>query len=241
MKHDNPELGRDVALAQAADRFGLDQSQVATFARLLTALAAEPEPHTRIVHGVEAVEGHIADSLVALDVGELREAQVIADIGPGAGFPGLPLAIAIPAAQVDLIEATRRKVTSIDHLARVAGISNARGVAARAEEWGAEAGHGAYGVVTARALASLAVLVEYAAPLLAPEGALIAWKGARQPDEESAGAAAAQIVGLSPTLIIPVTPFVGARNRHLHVYRKVAETPGRFPRRPGMAVKNPLA
>ncbi len=241
MKRHESELSRDAALAQLAVRFDLDAAQAAALTRLMAALAAEPEPHTRIVHGVEAVEGHIADALVSLDAGNLRDAARVADIGSGAGFPGLALAVAMPNAQLDLIEATRRKVVSIERLARTAGISNARGVAARAEEWGAGEGARAYEAVTARALAPLAVLVEYAAPLLAPGGVLIAWKGARVPDEESAGAAAADMVGLLPTVVMPVTPFVSARNRHLHVYRKVAPTPERFPRRPGMAVKNPLA
>jgi 16S rRNA (guanine527-N7)-methyltransferase len=95
-------------------------------------------------------------------------------------------------------------------------------------------------VVTARALAPLAVLVEYAAPLLAPGGSLVAWKGARDPAEEEAGAAAAAQTGMEPREILPVRPFEGAEHRHLHVHVKVADTPERFPRRAGMARKRPL-
>ena len=98
-----------------------------------------------------------------------------------------------------------------------------------------------FDVVTARAVASLAVLVEYAAPLLADGGQLVAWKGARDPAEELGGEEAGRIVGLSLDRVEAVEPFPGAHSRHLHFYVKTAPTPDRFPRRPGMARKRPLA
>ena len=101
-------------------------------------------------------------------------------------------------------------------------------------------GAGAYDAVTARAVAALPVLVEYAAPLLRADGVLVAWKGARARDEEEAGARAAASVGLEPVEVRHVVPFEGARDRHLHVFCKVSPTPERFPRRPGMAEKRPL-
>ena len=102
-------------------------------------------------------------------------------------------------------------------------------------------GIGAHDVVTARALAALPVLCEYAAPLLADGGVLVAWKGAVDEDEAAAGAAAAELLGLEPAEVLPVQPYPAAERRTLHVFRKVAPTPERFPRRPGMAVKRPLA
>jgi 16S rRNA (guanine527-N7)-methyltransferase len=111
-------------------------------------------------------------------------------------------------------------------------------VHARAEEW--RDGLGACDLVTARALAALPVLAEYAAPLLASGGTLVAWKGRRDPREEADGAAAAAQLGLELVEVRPVKPWSAARDRHLHVLRKVAATPDRFPRRPGMAAKRPL-
>jgi 16S rRNA (guanine527-N7)-methyltransferase len=184
---------------------------------------------------------HVADSLSGLEVPAVRNARRIADIGAGAGFPGLALAIALPGAQVDLIEATGRKCALIERLAEASGTRNARAVHARAEEWAAGEGRGAYDVVTARALGPLAVLVEYAAPLLVEGGHLVTWKGARSEEEERSGTAAAAIVGLDPEAVLEVKPFASVRNRHLHVFRKAAPTPERFPRRPGMAAKRPLA
>jgi 16S rRNA (guanine527-N7)-methyltransferase len=213
--------------------------------RLLDALAREPDPHTTISDPGAAVEAHVADSLSGLEVGEMRSAGRIADVGAGAGFPGLVLAIALPSASVDLIEAARRKAAVIDRLRQAASVENARSVVARAEEWACTppavgGGRERYDLVTARAVAPLAVLVEYAAPLLRPAGVLAAWKGVRDPAEEGLGRGAADEVGMALEEVLRVEPFAGARHRHLHVYRKVAPTPERFPRRPGMAAKRPL-
>jgi 16S rRNA (guanine527-N7)-methyltransferase len=217
-----------------------------TVDRLLAALAAEPDPQTTVVDREAALEVHVADSLAGLEVRELAAARRIADIGAGAGFPGLVLAIALPRAQVDLIEATGRKTAVMARLIQAAELRNARSVHARAEDFArvpAPLGGGreAYDAVTARAVGSLAVLVEYAAPLLRLDGALVAWKGARDDAEEAAGAAAAEQVGMALKEVLPVKPYEASENRHLHVYRKVAPTPPGFPRRAGMARKRPLA
>jgi 16S rRNA (guanine527-N7)-methyltransferase len=194
----------------------------------------------------EALDVHVADSLSGLEVGEpLTRARRIADVGAGAGFPGLALAIALPRACVDLIESAGRKTAVIERLARAAKLANARAVTARAEEWARTpaalgGGGAAYEVVTARAVAALAVLAEYAAPLLSVDGVLVAWKGARDDAEEEGGRAAAERLGLRVEDVLRVEPFEGARDRHLHVFRKIAPTPDAFPRRAGMAAKRPL-
>jgi 16S rRNA (guanine527-N7)-methyltransferase len=151
------------------------------------------------------------------------------------------LASVLPDAQVDLIESTARKCEVISRLAAAGEIDNATAIPIRAEEWAAADGAEEYGVVTARALSSLAVLVEYAAPLLELGGSLVAWKGGRDLQEEQAGAEAAGVVGLTSSSPIPVRPFKGSRERNLYVYVKNEPTPDRFPRRPGMATKRPLA
>ena len=218
---------------------------VGQFERLLDALAKEPAPQTAITDPEAAVDVHVADSLSGLEVGEMRSAGRIADVGAGAGFPGLVLAIALPSASVDLVEAARRKAAVIDRLRQAANVENARSVVARAEEWARTppalgGGRELYDCVTARAVAPLAVLVEYAAPLLRPNGVLVAWKGSRDPAEEGLAGRAADEVGMALEEVLRVEPFAGARHRHLHVYRKVAPTPERYPRRPGMAAKRPL-
>lgn len=161
-------------------------------------------------------------------------------MGAGAGFPGLALAIALPQSRVDLIESTGRKTEVIERLARAASIGNAHALAERAETWAAGEGGGAYDAVTARAVGPLAVLLEYAAPLLSEGGVLVAWKGARDQREERAGARAAELLAMKPAAVSRVVPFAGAEARHLHVYSKLGPTPAGVPRRPGMARKRPL-
>ncbi len=232
-------------LSALASRYGLEEGVVDQLARLLEALADEPDPPTTARDPATALDVHVADSLSGLELEPLRAARRIVDVGAGAGFPGLVLAIALPGAQVDLIEAATRKVEVIERLARAASIENARALAARAEGWAAAppalgGGRESYDVVTVRALAPMGVLAEYATPLLRPDGVLVAWKGARDPAEERAGAVAAARLGLRIEEIRPVVPFEGAQHRHLHVLRKVEPTPAGFPRRPGMARKRPL-
>ncbi len=232
-------------LEELCRRFGLPAAAAGQFERLLTALAAEPDPHTTVSDPSKAVDVHLADSLSGLSVEEVRRARRIADVGSGAGFPGLALAAALPEVKVDLIESAGRKTAVASRLAQAAELTNARALTARAEEWAklpAPLGGGreAYDVVTARALGPLAVLVEYAAPLLRTGGVLVAWKGARDAAEEAGGGAAAERLQMAVRGAERVVPFEGAENRHLHVFEKIGPTPEGFPRRTGMARKRPL-
>jgi 16S rRNA (guanine527-N7)-methyltransferase len=225
-------------LAGLASRYDLDEAAVRALAALLEAVADDPEAPTTIRVPAEGADAHVADSLVALDLPVVAAAREVADLGSGAGFPGLALAAALPAARVHVVESAAPKCAFLERATARAGITNAEVVHARAEEWGD--GGEACDLVTARALASLSVLAEYAAPLLREQGVLVAWKGRRDAQEEADGAYAAERLGLEPVEVRRVQPFPAARDRHLHVMRKVAPTPPRFPRRPGMAAKRPL-
>jgi 16S rRNA (guanine527-N7)-methyltransferase len=228
----------DSRLAELCAAHGLDAALVPRLRVLLDGLAADPTAPTTVVDPTAAVEVHVADSLDGLVLPTVREARAIADIGAGAGFPGLVLALCLPDAQVALVESVGRKCEFMGRLAVSAGVANALPVHARAEAW--PAGIDAHDLVTARALAPLTALVEYAAPLLSDGGHLVAWKGARDAGEEADGAAAAAATGMEPVEVRPVAPRPGADQRHLHVFRKVAPTPSRFPRREGMARKRPI-
>ncbi len=206
---------------------------------LLDVVERDATAPTTVTDPARAVEVHIADALDGLLVPALREAGTVADLGAGAGFPGLVLAVARPAATFRLLDSVGRKCTFMAAAAAHAGLANVEVVHGRAEEW--PEGIGAHDAVTARAVAPLAVLVEYAAPLLGLGGHLVAWKGARDAAEDADGDAAAEATGMERTDVLVVPPRPGAEHRHLHVYVKAAETPERFPRRPGMAKKRPLS
>jgi len=232
----DPAVERELGLL--AERHTLPPGASAQLAALLRALAEDPHAPTTVRTPPEALQRHLADALVALELPAVRDATCVADLGAGAGFPGLALAVALPTAAVALVESVERKCAFIRSAAAAARLENVEVVADRAESW--SAGLGTRDLVTARALAPLAVLAEYAAPLLREGGVLVAWKGERDPAEEASGAAAAATLGMRPESILAVVPFEGARHRHIHVIRKLAPTPAGFPRRPGMARKRPL-
>jgi 16S rRNA (guanine527-N7)-methyltransferase len=235
-------VSRETVLATVA-RFGVpdEAATVAAVAALVEALSAEPDPPTTIRGLAEVLELHIADSLAGLEVEQLRSADRIVDLGAGAGFPGLALAAALPRAHVDLIEANHRKCETIERLAAAAGLERrTRALPLRAEDHARGPDAASYDAATARALAPLPVICEYAAPLLRIDGTLVAWKGARDPSEEEAGVAAASTLGLEPAQIVPVSPFPGTKARHLYVYSKISPTPSEYPRRSGRARKRPL-
>jgi 16S rRNA (guanine527-N7)-methyltransferase len=228
----------DRTLADLVGRFALPPEVSPRLTALLALLTEDPHAPTTVREPLTAVRDHLADSLVALELPLVHAATRIADLGSGAGLPGLPLAIALPDADVSLVESNRRKCEFLRRAGEACGVGNATIVHARAEEW--SDGFGRCDLVTARALAPLAVVAEYAAPLLVDGGALVAWRGKRDPADEAAAARAAAELGLQAAEPLAVTPYPGALHRHLHVLAKVAPTPDRFPRRAGMARKRPL-
>ncbi|HYY51580.1 MAG TPA: RsmG family class I SAM-dependent methyltransferase, partial [Myxococcales bacterium] len=126
----------EARLAFLAAEYDLPDGAVERFERLLAALEAEPDPYTAISEPAAAVDRHVADSLSALQLEPARKAHSLVDIGSGAGFPGLPLAIALPGTRVKLVEAAARKCAVIERLAEAAGLQNTRVVPLRAEEVG---------------------------------------------------------------------------------------------------------
>lgn len=202
-------------------------------------LLAEERASVSSVVDERAWQVHVVDSLTGLEVPELQEAQRIADIGAGAGFPGLVLAVALPEAQVDLIESVGRKCEFIRRAAEQAQIGNANVRNLRSEDWASAEGREAYDVVTARAVGRLSTLAELASPLLKPGGVLVAWKGKRDAEEEEELRNASAALAMEPERILDVGDRAGSQHRHLHVVRKAAPTPADLPRRPGMAKKRP--
>jgi 16S rRNA (guanine527-N7)-methyltransferase len=221
-----------------ATDYGLSAGQVAHLEGVLRVLEEDEHAPTAVRTGQEAIDVHLADSLSALAIQALAGAGRIADLGAGAGFPGLALAVALPDADVSLIESHRRKCEFLTSICAAAGIGNAHAVWARAEEW--REGALVNDAVVARALAAQPVVLEYAAPLLRLGGVLVDWRGRRDPDDELRALRVAELLGLALVEIHRVEPFAGARDHHLHVFEKVADTPERFPRRAGMARKRPL-
>lgn len=225
-------------LQALAGQWGVGPGGVEALAALLKLLAEDETAPTTVRDPGRAVDAHVADALSGLAVEELASAGLVADIGAGAGVPGLVLAAARPALRVVELESAGRKCAFMERAIEAMGLANAEVVCVRAEAW--DAGRGACDAVTARAVGPLPVLVEYAAPLLREGGALVAWKGVPDAAEAANGAEAARVLGLGPPRIVEIPPFPGADRRRLYVYLKVRSLPNGYPRRPGMARKRPI-
>jgi 16S rRNA (guanine527-N7)-methyltransferase len=173
------------------------------------------------------------ESLNAVDDVRVRGARRMADLGSGAGFPGLVLAGVLPQARVTLVEYRSDRHRFLQRAIDAMGLTNVEVVTVTAQRW-AE-GIGTCDLVTSRNLAPPNVVVELAAPLLAMEGTAILWTGVRNDRDEADGEAAAAATGLRREEIRPI-----ARKEHLHVYVKVAETPACFPRSKSRAFRDPI-
>jgi 16S rRNA (guanine527-N7)-methyltransferase len=231
-------------LSEGEPALPLDREATGRLRALVEALAADPAAPSSVTDPERAWRVHIADSLSGLEVEPLARASRIADVGAGAGFPGLVLAVALPATPVDLIESVARKCEFMDRAIARVGLESAAVVCRRAEEWARlvppDGGREAYDAVTARAVGRVATIAELASPLLVDGGTLVAWKGRRDPEEEAEMERAAERLAMEPVAIRWVGPYAGSRNRHLHVLRKSGPTPEGLPRRPGMAKKRPF-
>ena len=237
VKSDDAEIA--AAVAALVRRWSLPPAATDQLERLVSLVSSDGSAPTTVHEPTRVLEDHLADSLVALELRDVvwHEAE-IADLGAGAGFPGLPLAIALPGSRLSLVESNARKCLFLTRAAAACELDNVEVVRERAELW--RAGMDRCDVVIARALAPLPVVAEYAAPLLRVGGSLVAWRGRRDPADEAAAARAAPQLGLEPRAPVAVKPYPAAEHRHLHVLVKVAETPAKFPRRPGVARKHPL-
>lgn len=194
------------------------------------------------VSGEEMAARHFLDSLLPLNHGELfpLNAQII-DVGTGAGFPGLPLAIARPDLSVTLLEAQGKRCQFLRAVCGELGLANAEVIQDRAEVLGrAEGRREAYDRAVARAVAPLNVLCEYLLPFVQVGGCALCWKGPAVADEMEDGAAAAIALGgkIGPLLEMDA-PGLDTRHVVAQIY-KTEKTLPQYPRKNGIPAKRPL-
>lgn len=237
--------GRAEELVHAAAAFGvaLTPPRADRLVRLAEMMLAANERIrlTAITEWREVQVKHLLDSLAPLALGfSPAPGKQAADLGSGGGFPGLVLAIARPECSFTLIESTQKKAAFLEEARAALGVANVAVRPERSEEAGRADGREAFDLVTARAVASLPVLVELAFPLLVVGGMLLAWKGPEAADEIGQAANALAKLG---GVVVSSTPYalpleMGLRT--LVAIEKTEPTPASFPRRPGMAEKRPL-
>jgi 16S rRNA (guanine527-N7)-methyltransferase len=181
----------------------------------------------------QAYDRHVADALAGLHLVDATAGDIV-DVGSGTGVPGLVLALVRPDRAVHLVESVQKKAAVLTAIATELGAHNVDVRAERAEDLGRGAGRDRFGLAVCRALAPPPVAVELCLPLIRPGGRLVIWAG-----ETDAGAierAALEVGGA----LEAIDPAPGDR-RSFVVVAKTGPTPERFPRRPGMAAKRPLA
>jgi 16S rRNA (guanine527-N7)-methyltransferase len=191
---------------------------------------------TAITDPASIATRHVVDSLTALPwVGDPPPRLV--DLGSGAGFPGLPLAAAIPGARLTLVDSVAKKTRFLEAVVAATGLADRVSVrTARAEALPRD---GAWNVVVARAVGSLADLVELAMPLLPIGGRLIAWKRGDIGSELAAAARAGAAIGARPPEVRPVRPIRGLEGHVLVEVVKAAPTPPGLPRDPAVRRRRP--
>jgi 16S rRNA (guanine527-N7)-methyltransferase len=185
---------------------------------------------------------HFLDSLSCLQVVDTAapEARCI-DIGAGAGFPGLPLKIVRPSLRLTLLESVGKKARFLGHVVEALGLRETDVVQGRAEELGRDPGYReVFDVALARAVAPMAVLVEYALPLVRVGGIFVAQKGADIQDEIESAGPAIELLGGELREIRPVWLPGSETARHLVVVQKMAPIEAKYPRRPGIPAKRPI-
>ncbi|MCL6559573.1 MAG: 16S rRNA (guanine(527)-N(7))-methyltransferase RsmG [Firmicutes bacterium] len=196
---------------------------------------------TSIVEEKEVAVKHFLDSLTCLKAASFEENMSLADIGTGAGFPGIPLKICQPALCVTLVESMEKRVTFLREVIQMLGLKKIEAVHARAEDLGRKKEYRErYDRVVARAVADLRVLAEYCLPAVKKGGIFLAMKGPKVESEITAAEKAIEILGGKIENLINLRlPFIGDE-RNLVVIKKVRQTPEKYPRRAGMPQKKPI-
>lgn len=196
---------------------------------------------TTITEDEEFVEKHLIDSVACYGWPEIEDATSIIDIGTGAGFPGIPLAILYPDKEFLLVDSLKKRIDFIDEVIRIMGLVNVRTLHRRAEDVGSDVKYrGKYDLCLTRAVAKLSVLLEYSIPVLKVGKFLYAYKGIKVKEEIESSEMARYLLGAE---IIDVRKIEINDIRFDHsviVIEKTRGTSGKYPRKAGIPNKVPL-
>lgn len=223
-------------LAAAANRT-LSDTQFQQLDRYLDLLAEANQRMnlTRIIDREQAAVGHVGDALTLLPHLPTDPFR-IADVGSGGGVPGMPLAIALPNAQMILVESTQKKAEFLRQCAAELGLKNVRVLPQRVEDVGRSDLRETCNIVTARAVGELVFLVEWCIPLLSKGGRLLAMKGAKAAEEIGHCDKVLKALNASQPVVHQVA-LPGADNHVIVQITKLGRTDPRYPR-PATVAKN---
>jgi 16S rRNA (guanine527-N7)-methyltransferase len=194
---------------------------------------------TAITDAGEMAVKHYLDSLTCCLAVDFAGTQHVCDVGSGAGFPGIPLAIVFPQTHFVLLEATQKKAAFLTHAINELGLNNCEVLADRAETAGRGPLREAFDVVIGRGVSKLSVLAEYCLPLTRVGGQFIALRGKTGADKAIACKDVLCLLGGGETSLVRLN-LTGAGERSLIIMSKNTTTYDKYPRRPGMPEKKPL-
>jgi len=194
------------------------------------------------IRDVESIRTkHFLDSFSCVLAWKANPPVRLIDVGTGAGFPGIPLKILYPSIKLTLVESVGKKAMFCQHIVSVLGLENVDVVKSRAEDLGQDPKHREmYDWAIARAVANLNVLSEYLIPLVKIGGRMLAQKGESGLAEAQSAEQAMKLLGGKMEQLIPVNLPGVVEDRYLVVVEKVAATPPKYPRKPGIPTKQPL-
>ena len=196
---------------------------------------------TAITDKKEFIRKHYIDSLLCYEFDELQSAGKIIDVGTGAGFPGVPLAIVFPEKQFILMDSLKKRLNVIDELCKELGINNIVTLHGRAEDLARDRKHRErYDLCVVRAVANIAVLVEYTLPFIKVGGSLLAYKGSDFKRELDEGQKAISLLGgkLEGERAVAIENL--ELDHKIIIIRKIKNTPPQYPRKAGTPSKEPL-
>ncbi|AFY54023.1 16S rRNA m(7)G-527 methyltransferase [Rivularia sp. PCC 7116] len=206
---------------------------------------------TRITNPEDFWEKHLWDSLRGIKFlisaskikgqAEDKETIKIIDLGTGAGFPGIPVAITVPNCTLNLVDSTKKKVNFIDGILPKLNLNNVKATTCRAEEIGRDSEHReSYDMALIRAVATASTCAEYTLPLLKQGGLAVVYRGSWTEKENIDTINAVEKLGGKIESIEQFNTPLSNGDRHCLYLRKVASTPEKFPRAVGVPARNPL-
>ncbi len=221
----------------------LNERQIEQFATFFAELLCWNKQFnlTAITEEKEVIIKHFYDSALGLRVWDWLGNEKVLDLGTGAGFPGIPLKLMCPEIQVTLVDSLQKRVGFLQHMVNLLSLSGTEAIHGRAEELGKDKVYrGKYNVVVSRAVANLAVLVEYCLPFVQTGGAFLAYKGVDGEEELSTAGKAIIALGGEVTGVKTFDLPEGLGKRTIITIKKTKPTPAAYPRKPGMPGKKPI-
>jgi len=196
---------------------------------------------TTITEETDFIKKHLIDSILCIGFVEIRNAESIIDIGTGAGFPGVPLALVFPNKQFLLLDSTGKKIKILRDITEKLEIKNIKLIHARAEDLAHREEHREkYDACVSRAVANLSILSEYCLPFVKTGGSFVSYKGPDAEEEVKAAETAVKTLGGELAGIRKIELDGFDLDHSFVVIKKINNTPDKYPRKAGIPEREPL-